>query len=457
LACYPVSRRFVLLPRFCYPPCYPALGVADDKQENRMARFTDKFIAALRPKAERYEKWEGGGFGVRVSPRGKAWVWVYRHQGRPRRMTLGSYPAMGLADARIKLAEARKLLERGIDPGDVEVQQRKAERVAETVEELAEAYLEKWARPRKRSAAEDERILRKDVIPAWRRRKAKDIARRDVIALLDAIVDRGSPIAANRTLAVIRRMFGWALSRDIVPASPCVAVKAPAKERRRDRVLSADEIAALWRAFDNPELAMSLAIRLALKLQLVTAQRKGEIIGAERSEFDRDGRVWTIPAEKAKNGMPHRVPLSPLARALLDEIEVATGRRPDHGKEGPSRWLFPSPRRDGPITGPAVDHAMRDNRGILGTGDATPHDLRRTAASHMTSIGISRLVVSKILNHAEPGVTAVYDRHSYDIEKRAALVAWGARLEEIIGDRAERGNVVRLPAAEPAASLATAS
>src|SRR6516164_5332325 len=241
-------------------------------------KFTDKFIAAQRPRAERYEKWEGGGFGVRVSPRGKAWVWVYRHQDRPRRMTLGSYPAMGLADARIKLAEARKLLERGIDPGDVAVHQRKAERIAETVSELAEAYLEKWARPRKRSADEDERQLRKDVIPAWGRRKAKDITRRDVIALLDNIVDRGSPIAANRTLAVIRRMFGWALSRDIISASPCVAVKAPAKERRRDRVLSAEEIATFWRALDHPEFGMSPAIRLALKLQLATAQRKGEVI-----------------------------------------------------------------------------------------------------------------------------------------------------------------------------------
>jgi len=115
---------------------------------------------------------------------------------------------MGLADARIKLAEARKLLERGIDPGDREVQARKAERAAETLAELAEAYLDKWARPRKRSAAEDERILRKDVIPAWGHRKAQDITRKDVIALLDKIIDRGSPIAANRTLAVIRRMFG---------------------------------------------------------------------------------------------------------------------------------------------------------------------------------------------------------------------------------------------------------
>jgi integrase len=259
-----------------------------------------------------------------------------------------------------------------------------------------------------------------------------------VIALLDNIVDRGAPIAANRTLAVIRRMFGWALSRDIVAASPCVTVKAPAKERRRDRMLGADEIAAFWRALDNPKLAISSAIRLVLKLQLVTAQRKGE--------FDLDERVWTIPAAKAKNGMPHRVPLSPLALTVLANV-ASSGRAANIDTEQDvPRWLFPSPRIGKPITSPAVDHAMRGNRGALGTSDATPHDLRRTAASHMTSIGISRLVVSKILNHAEPGVTAVYDRHSYDAEKRAALAAWGARLEEIIGTRAECANLVRMRA-----------
>jgi Arm DNA-binding domain/Phage integrase family len=267
-----------------------------------MGRFTDKFIAALRPTAERFEKWEGGGFGIRVSPRGgKAWIWVYHFDGRPRRMTFGAYPAVGLADARVKVGEARKLLERGVDPGDREVQQRKADRGAETLEELAEVYLEKWARPRKRSAAEDERILNKDVAPAWGRRKAKDIARRDVIALLDKIVDRGSPIAANRTLAVVRRMFGWALSRDIVSANPCARVKAPSQETRRDRVLSADEIAGLWRALDKPDLAISKPIRLALKLQLATGQRKGEVVGAEWGEFDLNELIWTIPGERAKN------------------------------------------------------------------------------------------------------------------------------------------------------------
>jgi integrase len=388
-----------------------------------MARFTDKSIAALRPRADRYEVWEGGGFGLRVSPSGvKSWVWLYHFEGRSRRMTFGTYPAMGLADARIKLADARKLLEQGIDPGERDIQGRKTDRAAENVAELAEAYLEKWARPRKRSASEDERILRKDVIPAWGRRKAKDIARKDVIALLDAIVDRGAPIAANRTLAVVRRMFGWALSRDIVPVNPCASVKAPGKETRRDRVLNADEIVAFWRALEDPEIGISQAIRLALKFQLVTAQRKGEVIDAKWDEFDLDGRIWTIGANRSKNGLAHRVPLSPLALRLLEDIRALPS----------SEWLFVSPRTNGPITGPAVDHALRNNRDAFGITDASPHDLRRTAASHMTSLGISRLVVSKILNHAEPGVTAVYDRHSYDREKRAALDEWSERLSEIV-------------------------
>jgi integrase len=389
-----------------------------------MPRFTDKSIAALRPKTERYEVWEGGGFGVRVSPRGvKTWVWVYHFAGRPRRMTFGTYPAMRLVEAHVRLAGARTLLAQGVDPGERVVVERQAERDAATVEELVERYLTEWARKKKRSADEDERQLRRDVIPIWGKRKAKDIARRDVRTLLGKIVERGSPIAANRLLAVIRKMFNWALGEDIVTENPCVAIKAPGEEKRRDRFLKAEEIAVFWRALGRPELPITKPIRLALKFQLVTAQRKGEVIGAVWEEFDFDEKVWTLPAERSKNKLPHRVPLSPLALAVLDEI----GRK----KTG---WLFPSPRTEDPITGPAVAHAVRKNRDFLGIGDTTPYDLRRTAASQMTSIGIGRLVVSKILNHAEPGVTAVYDRHSYDGEKRAALDAWGTRLAAIVSD-----------------------
>ena len=158
-------------------------------------RMTDRGIAALKPKAERFEVWEGGrtGLGVRVSQKGrKSWVYMYRFGGKARRMGLGTYPLVGVASARVKHANAKALLEKGTDPGARQIDRKHAERTAETVADLIEEYLEKGAKARKRSAHEDERALTVEVKPKWRRRKAKDITRRDVIELLDGIVERGS-------------------------------------------------------------------------------------------------------------------------------------------------------------------------------------------------------------------------------------------------------------------------
>ena len=371
-------------------------------------RLTDFQIKNLKPQAKRHEVWEGKtGFGVRVTPRGnKSFIYMYRFGGKARRLTLGTYPAMSLAEAHKKYAEAKEKVQKGIDPGVETVAEREEERKAPTVATLVEEYLEKWAKPRKRSWREDKRILEKDVLPAWGQRKAREITKRDVLRLLDGIVDRGAGIMANRTLAVIRKMFNFAVSRDIVPISPCLAVRAPAPEQRRDRVLTADEIRAFWHGLEGAKMAEGT--KLALKLQLVTAQRKAEIVGAAKDEIDfSDGGWWTIPGEKSKNGLPHRVPLSPLALELLEAAEPLSGGSP---------WLFPSPRGNKHITPEAIDHALR-RPGLETLGFSfTPHDLRRTAASHMTSMGISRLVVSKLLNHVERGITAVYDRHSYGLD-----------------------------------------
>jgi integrase len=226
-------------------------------------------------------------------------------------------------------------------------------------------------------------------------------------------------------------MFNFAVSRDIIPASPCTAVQAPAPENRRDRVLTAEEIKTFWLNLDKTPI--SEEIKLALKLQLVTAQRKGEVISSAWADFDREGGWWTIPAEKSKNRLPHRVPLSALAKEILAAAQTLAG---DSG------WVFPSLRTTGHITPAAVDHALRQARPLLGLDHFVPHDLRRSAASHMTSMGISRLVVSKILNHVERGVTAVYDRHSYDNEKRQALEAWGRKLQALL--KGAEGKVIPL-------------
>ena len=401
-------------------------------------RFTDRSITSLKPKAARYEAWEDGrtGFGVRVAPIGrKSWVYMYRFDGKARRMTFGPYPRMSLADARVKLAEAKRKLDRGIDPGAEAVKARRAERQAETVQELVDEYLAKWARPRKRSAAEDERCLNSDVLPYWGHRKAKSITRRDVIVCLDRVMDRGSPVMANRLLAIMRRMFGFGVERDILEVNPCIRIRAPGEEVSRDRVLTETELVEFWRGLDHAK--MSDQVRLALRLMVVTAQRRSEATNAEWTEFDLDHCLWVIPKERAKNGIAHEVPLSALALEVLEGARVV-------GVE--SRWLFPSPKVGGrPIVPAAINHALAVNRDIFKIANFRPHDLRRTVASHLTALGVPRLVVGKILNHSErQDITSVYDRHDYREPKRLALAAWGSKLEELLSAKPAPENVVRL-------------
>jgi len=391
--------------------------------------FTDAKIRNLKVSAERVAVWEDGStcMGVRAGQKGKVFIFKYRYDGQQRILTVGNYPKISLADARQIVAGARKKLEKGIDPQEEKSKAKKAYKDAETMVELAEEYLEKYAKPNKspQCAKEDKRILDVDVLPVIGRMKAKEVARRDLIKLLDGIVERGAPIQANRTLACISKMFNFAVRRDILPASPCVGIEKPAKENKRDRVLNETEIKSFWKKLEIAK--MDIRIKLALKLQLLTAQRKGEIVSSEWSEIDFHAKVWEIPSEKAKNRIPHRVPLSAEALRLLKEVRALS-------KD--SKWLFKSEHRtvkklDKPMTPGAIDTAVKKNQNVFKIKPFTPHDLRRTAASHMTSIGIPRLVVSRILNHSEGGITSVYDRYSYDKEKREALKAWALKLKSI--------------------------
>jgi integrase len=407
--------------------------------------FNDKQIQAFKPRLKRYEIIEPGrsGLRLRVSPNGlKVFVFVFRFEGRLCRLTLNTYTegAGALADARASLAEARQQLRQKINPAALKQSQQLEHVSAPTVATLAETYLERHAKARKQSWPEDERILNKDVLPDWKHRKAAAITTADVNAVLDAIVDRGSPVAANRTLAVIRKMFNFALQRGLVTSNPCQGIEAPGKEQSRQRVLTAAEIATLWGNLDKTPI--TLPVRTLLRLELMTAQRKGELVSAEWSDIDMKRGWWTIPDSKAKNGLAHRVPLTPAARKLLKGLPRIEG----------NPYVFPSRIEGRPLSESSVDNAVREHRDILGVLNFTPHDLRRTAASHMTSLGIPRLVVGKILNHAESHVTAVYDRHSYDQEKRAALDKWARRLSAIVSSAEKKPRSPNVRAGESMAN-----
>lgn len=257
---------------------------------------------------------------------------------------------------------------------------------------------------------------------------AKTITRRDVRELLERIVERGAPIQANRTHAIVRKVFNFAIECDVLDVNPCQGIHQPSAPNRRDRVLTADEIRALWKAAD------ASPVGVLYQLYLLTAQRGGELRTMRWEDVDLGSAVWTIPGERSKNALPHRVPLSAQAVTILQGLRASANG---------SAWVFPGHRHDQPLTQVQGQFdKLRDAAGV----DFKPHDLRRTAASHMTSMGISRLTVAKILNHMERGVTAIYDRHSYDGEKQAALNAWGARLEQIVSGDATGAKVIPLRA-----------
>lgn len=393
--------------------------------------LTAAFVEKVKAKDKRIDYFDTSlpGFSLRVSEKGiKTWCVSYRFGGKWTRYTFASFPVIKLAEARQTAADALHDVAHGINPAT----KKKVERNSETFDYLASEYLERHAKLKKKSWGEDERIIKTDLLPVFGGTRAKDITRRDVRALLDRKATT-APIMANRIRATLRKMFNWGILNEIVESNPVYLVPVPAKDRQRDRILTENEIKTVWKALDNEVRDADKSHRKrqaftagSLKLRLLTAQRGGEVMSMEWTEID--GDWWTIPGTKTKNGLTHRVPLTPFALRITEDMKLLAegeGKK----KKALSQFVFPSPKGNSPIANPqkALER-LHKTTGISFRG----HDLRRTAASMMTSMGIQRLTVQKILNHVEPGVTAVYDRHSYDKEKRQALESWSKRLMVLV-------------------------
>ncbi len=416
--------------------------------------FTDKGIKALKAAEKEYWLREGQGFAIRVYPSGeKAWYYIYTFEGRKRFMKLGTYPDVSLLKAREKHGDAKKKFANGADPLAEQEQAKDERSKALTVSRLITEYIEKHAKPKKRSWSEDERILNKDALVVWGKRKAVDITKRDVVLLLESIIERGSPGSANNNFKIIRKMFNYAVEKDIIKHrdNPCVGVKMPAPLNRGDRALNADEIKTLWA--NMAACPISDDIQRALKLIILTAQRPGEVIGMHTSEID--GKWWTVPAERSKNKLAHRVYLTPTALDLIGPLEVMD----EETKEmKPKEFIFPcvSVKKDKPAKRLSISQAVSRSLAVpikangeqvfdkegnpvtenkLGVADFTPHDLRRTAATFMSQLGFMDEIIDSVLNHTKQGIIRTYNLNRYDKEKQQALEAWERKLNSIITGR----------------------
>jgi integrase len=396
-------------------------------------------IEAAKPREARYELPDAGlpGFYLIVQPSGyKSFALRYRVAAKPKKFTIGAFPKLSLEAARKLAREAAVAVARGEDPG-AEKKAAKAKRqptgVPQTIEALAALFMERYAKKntRERSWQETERILNRDVLPAWKGRLLDSIRRRDVIALLDDIAGKHK-VHANRVLAAVRRMFSWACERDILEASPCFGVKAPSQEVSRDRVLSDDELALVMRAASALETPFGPYVQMLA----LTLQRRNEVSGMKWRELDLANTTWTLPASRTKNANEHIVPLSAAAMHILETLKTE--------RFAGSDYVFTTTGKS-PISGFAklkkqIDKLITAENGGEPIAPWRFHDLRRSGASKMPRLGVTLPVVEKILNHTSgsfAGVVGVYQRHDFQDEKRAALEAWASflgRLTEGGGD-----------------------
>jgi integrase len=429
-------------------------------------KLTDTAIQSLRPGPSRYVVWDAtGAFGVRVGTSGrKSFIGMYRLLGKPRMVTYGTYGRgggrIGLATARALHAAAMEQVELGVDPGAAKVVQNAARREAHTVGALVEEYLEHYARKRKKvsSAAEDERLLGRNVLPAWERRKAKDITRRDVIELLDGIEARGAPVQRNRTAALLSKLFRVGMDRGIVETSPAVGISR-LPEAPREVLLTAEQIRSLWRGLDGP--GMDRRTALAIKFCLVTGQRRSEVAGALRTEIDDRQQIWHLPATRTKNGRENYLPLPQLAQEILVEMDQLRVRpiptRPKR-KDRPvydataSPYLVPSGIGKKSLEPAALTRALNRNREILGIGNATIHDLRRVFATAHGELGTPLDVLRLLLNHAPTTITEKHYNLARNLEPcRKAMEAYCDWLERVVAGKSKTDdNVIDLATRRPA-------
>ena len=370
-------------------------------------KLTEVFIRKLEARDRPFLAWDTyqRGLAVQVQPTGhKSWKCIYSANGRPRWYTIGDVAAIGLADARKLAGDVMYKVAQGADP----CAEKRAARGQGTFEELANRYVEEYAKKRNRSWQQADALVRRHLIPRWAKMQANAISRQDVKTAIRRI---RAPIVANQTLAAASALFSWAVREELLATNPCTLVERH-PTRSRDRVLSDSEIPRFWRAFDKAGLYKGAA----LKMVLLTGQRPGEVRHMRREHIV-DG-WWEMPGQPdqklkwpgTKNGQSHRIWLPEPAKALLAEMDD------DHPQ------VFRGVQLDAAMR--ATCSKLADESRQLGLPvpeRVTPHDLRRTHGTTITALGFGRDAMNRIQNHIEGGIASVYDRHQYADENKRIM------------------------------------
>ena len=396
--------------------------------------LTDLEIKKLRPPADgRLEIPDGKfpGLSVRVTRHGvKTFALRTRVNGRLIRFTLGRYPDIKLSEARAKAHAAVSEAKAGKQPAIGRPKVVSGHEFDKVVDEYLRQHGRRFMK--ERTLAEADRVLKSEFVQLWRARDIRKITKQHVVSVINGIVARPqrdakqqiirdeSPSAANHAFGHIRAFFNWCVGQGKIDMSPCVGLRSPAPKKKRDRVLSDDELAAVWHAASQ----MGHPYGNIVQLLLVTVQRRSEVAGLRWDMIDWSEKVWRVPAEENKSGRAFLVPLTDVAIEILKTVP-----RVD------DRLLFPAQRSDGKVFADWSKSKKRIDK-LCGVTGWTIHDLRRTGSTNLAKLGVAPHIKERVLNHLTGelgGVAAVYDVYSYLPEKRAALNCWDEQLRSIVG------------------------
>ncbi|MBX9815171.1 MAG: hypothetical protein A4S12_11395 [Proteobacteria bacterium SG_bin5] len=423
-------------------------------------KLTKRNIDDIEPaqRDEFYWDDEVPGFGLKVTPAGSfVFVFQYRMGGRgtkTKRWTIGRYGPLTPEQARKEAKRLSALVSQGTDPVADKQERARVERTkgfAAYVETFAGGYLEsEWGSSWKQAKGN----LDRHVVPILGDRALPAIGAEHINEVLDAL--RSRPGLQRSVWAVLSSLFRWAESRDDILRSPMAKIKPPAGAKARKRVLSPDELTAVWRAsyqLDDPRGAL-------VRLLIITLQRRSEVAGMAWAEIDKQTGRWTIPAERSKNRHEHLVPLPALALAELDAIgwrtkglvlPCSTGKTPVSNFSDTKAALDEAMR---PILQELADNQADENGEERSEIEWKPwrfHDLRRTGTTNLQALGFPIEVTERVINHHQggeaSGIRGIYNLYEYLNEKTNALNAWSARLDSLIKKVPMPSNVVQLASA----------
>lgn len=395
--------------------------------------LTDLEIRKLRaPTDGRLEIADGKlpGLSVRITKNGvKTFALRTRIDGKLVRVSLGRYPDLSLSEAR---GIAHQMI--GDAKAGREIQPKKHKKeVKYQFDHVLSEYLTQHGRRyfKESTYNETHRILNVEFIPNWGSRDIRKITKQDVVAItndifnrpqLDAknrVVKEESPSAANHAFTAIRAFFGWCVGQGKIEISPCIGLRSPAPNRKRDRTLADGELASVWRAAQT----MGYPYGHIIRLLIATVQRRSEVVGLRWDMLDLEKCLWRVPASENKSGREYLVPLSEVALEIINDVP--------HLDE---RLMFPALRSDGKIFSAWSKNKTQIDK-LCGVTGWTVHDLRRTGSTNLGRLAVRPHVKERVLNHLTGelgGVAGVYDVYSYLPEKRDALDLWANHIRAIL-------------------------